>query len=97
MTRSSRRKLNCVHIDLTQIKHDSTCVTLQLPLDLACDNCKPKIEASIGMGKKSSMGQNRCVILIPIVRNAISCGRTNLERTAEPLLQYSSMSGLEII
>ena len=50
--RSSRRKAE--HIDLSGIKYDSTCVNITpggLPLSLACDICKPKLDIHT---KKSS-------------------------------------------
>ena len=54
MPRPSRRMQKCIHIDLTSIKYESTCVTLNMPLEFACDNCQNKIEAASGMSKKSS-------------------------------------------
>ena len=43
--RSSRRK--AIHIDLSDIKYDSTCVDIipsGLPLSLTCDICKSKLD-----------------------------------------------------
>ena len=54
MPRPSQRMQKCIHIDLSSIKYDSTCVTLNMPLEFACDNCKSKIESKIGISKKSS-------------------------------------------
>ena len=59
MTRSSRRTQKGVHIDLSEIKYDSSCISLGLPLELSCDNCKPKLEAQFGLGKKSSTKMKR--------------------------------------
>lgn len=41
---SSSRRRQLKSILVSDIKYDSTCVTLNLPLCLACDNCKPKLD-----------------------------------------------------
>ena len=65
--RSSRRKV--IDIDLSGIKCDSTCVNITpggLPLSLACDICKSKLdihtEKSIQINKKKNTKTitNRC-------------------------------------
>ena len=55
MTRITRQSgSRTLPIDLTQIKYNSTCLALSLPKSLCCDFCAKKIDASIGLSKKSS-------------------------------------------
>ena len=53
-TRSRSRTKPKKNILLSDIKFNSTCVSLELPFHLACDICKPKIEAASCLSKKSS-------------------------------------------
>ena len=48
-----------INIGLSEIKYDSTCISLSLPFDMSCDVCGPKIEATIGLTKNSSCKQKR--------------------------------------
>ena len=59
MTRSSRRKQEGIHIDLSEIKYDSTCISLNVPVTMSCDICRPKLEANNGLQKKSSAKPKR--------------------------------------
>ena len=43
-TRQSRA-IKAVDINLTDIKFNSTCISLNIPLMLCCNNCKPKVES----------------------------------------------------
>ena len=54
-TRTRRSDKEGMVIELSDIRYDSTCLTLNLPKCLCCDNCEHKVEASIGLAKKSSM------------------------------------------
>ena len=64
---SARKKKRCprtkeqrkININLTDIKYDSTCITLKLPIAMSCDICKGKMEAMCGMMKKSSRAPKR--------------------------------------
>eukprot|EP00957_Ditylum_brightwellii_P047559 3612227-Ditylum_brightwellii.AAC.1 len=44
-------------IDLTEIKSKTTCLDLEIPLQLCYDNCGKKYEAKLGFSKKSSRKQ----------------------------------------
>ena len=57
-TRQSR-SIKGVDINLTDIKFNSTCISLNIPLMLCCNNCKPKVESTNKICKKSSKGQKR--------------------------------------
>lgn len=39
-----RSKKHLKSILISDIKYDSTCISLNLPLSLACDRCKPKLD-----------------------------------------------------
>ena len=52
---SRAQKKDGIDIDLTDLKHNSTCITLSLPLQLCCDICMPIKMASGHMAKKSSV------------------------------------------
>ena len=60
MSRSRRSKRpGAVHISLSSIKYDSTCVNIVpggLPIALACENCKPKLDIH---SKKSSKKEKK--------------------------------------
>ena len=43
-----------IDINLTNIKYDSTCISLKLPITMSCDNCKGKMKFMCRMMKKSS-------------------------------------------
>ena len=57
--RKCRRTKKGIDINLSDIKYDSTCMSLNIPLVMSCDICKPKIEAMCGMSKKSSREPKR--------------------------------------
>ena len=58
-SRRSRKKTK-PNILLSDIKYNSTCITLDLPFMLCCDeSCRPFLEAKSGMLKKSSRGPKR--------------------------------------
>lgn len=57
-TRTTVRK----NILLLDIKYDSTCIILDLPHTLCCDNCKNEIESCCGLLKKSSKKKKDFVI-----------------------------------
>ena len=40
------------NILLSDIKYNSTCVTLKMPLSLACENCKPELDPHGNTRKK---------------------------------------------
>ena len=48
-----------IDINLTDIKFNSTCTSLNIPLMLCCNNCRPKIESMNNICNKSSKGQKR--------------------------------------
>ena len=52
-TRLSSRNSKC-NILLSDIKYNSTCITLDLPFSLCCDSCSSTLEAQRGLLKKSS-------------------------------------------
>ena len=79
MPRPSCRMQKCIHIDLSSIKYGSTCVTLNMPLEFTCDNCKSKIEAKSGVSKKAIRLQNKYVISNMIGGGANNCGRVTME------------------
>ena len=56
---SRAQKKNGININLTDLKHDSTCIILSLPLQLCYDICMPIKMASVHMEKKSSHGKKR--------------------------------------
>ena len=62
MTRTSDQRWRSgggINIDLLEIKYDSTCISLSLLFDMSCDVCRPKMEATIGLTKKSSCKQKQ--------------------------------------
>ena len=44
---------------LSDIQYNSTCITLELPHSICCDNCKNDVESACGMMKKSSKKKKR--------------------------------------
>ena len=56
---SRAQKKDGIDIDLTDLKHDSTYITLSLPLQICCDICIPIKMAMNYMMKKSSCGKKR--------------------------------------
>ena len=52
-TRRSVKKLDSIH--LTEVKSNSTCQSLKLPLSLACDRCASKIDVTISSRKKGNI------------------------------------------
>eukprot|EP00957_Ditylum_brightwellii_P028552 2157119-Ditylum_brightwellii.AAC.1 len=48
-----------VAFDLSQIKHDSTCLSLSLPRNLCCDHCQRKKDSDSGVMRKSSCKQKK--------------------------------------
>ena len=78
MTRTSGRRHKSgggINIDLLEIKYDSTCISLSLPLDMSCNVCRPKMEATIGLTKKVDANKNEVAISKVIVGNAINYGK----------------------
>ena len=59
--RSVPRQTNVgrVNINLSKVKYNSTCISLGLPFNLSCEVCRPKIEAAVGLSKKSSCQPKR--------------------------------------
>ena len=57
--RKCRQIKKGMDINLSDIKYNSTCISLNIPLVMSCDICKLKIEAMSGMSKKSSREPNR--------------------------------------
>ena len=58
-SRHSRRKSK-PSILVSDVKYNSTCVSLDLPLSLCCDeSCRPYLESQSGLLKKSSHGSKR--------------------------------------
>ena len=64
MPKVSRHRLTSIH--LSDIKADSTCITLSLPLALACEKCKPTLDVLSFTRKKrkskdrQKIKRNRC-------------------------------------
>jgi len=56
-TKSGRTKVKS--IEFTDIKSNSTCLTINLPRDLCCDICRPKKNAAYCLLKKSSVGSKQ--------------------------------------
>ena len=56
-TKSGRTKVKS--IEFTDIKSNSTCLTINLPRDLCCDICRQKKDAACCLLKKSSVGSKR--------------------------------------
>ena len=55
ISRSHRNKLSSrqgTPILLSDIKYNSTCITLKLPLSLACGNCRPQLDPLANKRKK---------------------------------------------
>ena len=44
---------------LSDIKHNSTCITLKLPLSLACGNCRPQLDPLENKRKKGRLSNKR--------------------------------------
>ena len=65
--RSRPDKVRAVPIHMSDIKHNSTCITLQLPLSLACHNCSHQLDILSFKRKKKRANQrqkherNRCL------------------------------------
>ena len=57
--RKCRRTKKGIDINLSLVKYDSTCISLNIPFVMSCDICQPKMEAICGMSKKSSRGRKR--------------------------------------
>eukprot|EP00957_Ditylum_brightwellii_P015231 1147432-Ditylum_brightwellii.AAC.1 len=48
-----------VAFELSQIKHNSTCLSLSVPRNLCCDHCQQKKDLDSGMMRKSSRKQKK--------------------------------------
>lgn len=66
--RKTARADNLVPILLNrEIKHDSTCVLLELPIDIACDRCKQKMDPLLNRRRTTKKKErhkherNRCL------------------------------------
>ena len=58
-SRHSRRKSKPIFL-VSDVKYNSTCLSLDLPLSLCCDvSCHPYLESQSGLLKKSSHGSKR--------------------------------------
>ena len=54
------RRINKRSILVSDVKYNSTCLSLDLPLSLCCDeSCRPYLESQSGLLKKSSHGSKR--------------------------------------
>eukprot|EP00957_Ditylum_brightwellii_P004230 321357-Ditylum_brightwellii.AAC.1 len=53
-----------VAIEKTNVKHNSDYLSLGLPRELCCDVCVRKVDAGIGMQKKSSAKRRPFVNLV---------------------------------
>ena len=63
-TRRSAKKLSSIH--LTEVKSNSTCHSLKLPLALACDRCESKIDITI-----KSRGTRRKKVALALTRKQL--------------------------
>eukprot|EP00957_Ditylum_brightwellii_P032417 2456526-Ditylum_brightwellii.AAC.1 len=59
MTRRKHRYKGGVAFELSQIKHDSTCLSLSLPKSICCDQCQDKMDLDSVMMRKSSYKQKK--------------------------------------